>query len=322
MSSERDVVTERFIEVGGRSLRVRAHGQGPPVLLINGLGANVATWTPLIHQLAGFQVIAFDAPGVGRSDSPRAPYAISHLVNVAGQVLDEFGLDQADVLGYSLGGSVAQQLAMQHPDRVRRLALASASCGTGGVPGALRALLAVSVPARHYAKSGYNVTMRMIDLAPEEKKSAMLGQQSSYHQEALPSPLGYMLQMGAFTTFNSLPWLHRIEQPTLVLSGSEDRLMPMANSAILAAYLPEARLRVFEGWGHYLLHDPASGAGAAVAEYFRAASPDRSRAWRDGRVVRPDDMADYIRMAPKSAHFGYVTGGWVRRRFPLQSGKD
>ena len=67
--------------------------------------------------------------------------------------------------------------------------------------------------------------------------------------------IGYMLQMTAFSTFNSLPWLHRVSQPTLVLSGEQDRLMPVANSAVLASHLPNARLRVFEHWGHYLLHD-------------------------------------------------------------------
>ncbi len=314
--------TDRFLEVFGRRLRVRVHGEGPPVLLINGLGANLTTWTPLVRQLEGFQVITFDAPGVGRSASPLVPYTVARIADVALRVLDELGLQQADVLGYSLGGAVAQQLAFQHPERVRRLTLVSTSSGASGVPGSLRALLAVSTPARHYAKTGYRVAMKMIDLAPAEKESASLQQHAAWQHEAVPSMRGYMLQMAAFSAFNSLPWLARVEHPTLVLSGTHDRLVPMANSAVLAAYLPQARLRIFERWGHYLLHDPASGAGAIVAEFFGAEGHAWSAAWRESVPVTPDDMARFLRAAPWSAHPGYLTNGWIRRRHPLRIGKD
>jgi pimeloyl-ACP methyl ester carboxylesterase len=322
MNAQSTPDTDRFIDVFGRRLRVRVHGEGPPVLLINGLGANLTTWTPLVQQLERFQVISFDAPGVGRSASPRAPYTIGRIADVALQVLDELGLQQADVLGYSLGGAVAQRLAFQHPARVRRLILSSTSPGTSGVPGSLRALLAVSTPARHYAKSGYRVTMKMIDLAPAEKESEFLQQHAVWQQEAVPSMRGYMLQMAAFSTFNSLPWLPRIEHPTLVLTGSNDHLVPMVNSAILAAHLPQARLRIFERWGHYMLHDPASGAGATVAEFFGADDARSSAAWKEALTVTPEDLARFLRGAPWSAHPGYVTGGWFRRRHPLRVGKE
>ena len=85
------------------------------MLLINGLGANVATWTPLVEQLTGFQLISFDAPGTGMSKSPARPYRIAHIAEVARRVLDEVGVERADVLGYSLGGAVAQQLAYRSP---------------------------------------------------------------------------------------------------------------------------------------------------------------------------------------------------------------
>ena len=92
MSTQPTLDVDRFIEVFGRRLRVRVHGEGRPVLLINGLGANLATWTPLVRQLEGFQVISFDAPGVGRSASPRAPYTVARIADVALHVLDELGL--------------------------------------------------------------------------------------------------------------------------------------------------------------------------------------------------------------------------------------
>lgn len=305
---------ERFVDISGRSVRVRVHGSGPPVLLINGLGANVSMWAPLLERLRDFRVITFDAPGTGKSQAPVLPYKVSAIADVAVHVLDELGLDQVDVLGYSLGGGVAQQLALDHPDRVRRLVLVSSSCGAGAVPGSLLALMAVMTPARHYVKSGYRVAMRMVNLAPAEKESTYLREQTAnWHHEAPPSMRGYSLQMTAFSVFNSLPWLHRVQQPTLVLSGSDDRLIPSANSAVLAAYLPNARLRVFDRWGHYLLHDAASGAGDVVADFFGADAYADSSAWSEARPMDREDMVELVRDAPRSAHPSQFMNGLVRR---------
>ena len=279
---------ERFLDVDGRKVRVRVSGEGPPVLLINGLGANVATWTSLVQQLPGFEVISFDAPGVGRSQGPRVPYTIARIADVARHVLDDLGREKVDVLGYSLGGAVAQQLAARYPERVRRLVLVSSSCGAGAIPGSLPALLAVSTPARHYGQLGFRLSMRMMDLAPAERESGFVeAQHGAWHREAPPSPFGYLLQMGAFTAFHSLPWLHQVSSPTLVLSGSHDRLIPLANGAVLAAYIPKAKLLVFERWGHYMLHDPASGAGAAVADFFGSPRHTDSSSWRSAHNSEP-----------------------------------
>lgn len=296
-------VIERFIDVSGRSVRVHVQGDGPPVLLINGLGANLTMWTPLVCQLEGFQVISFDAPGTGKSRTPRLPYRLSMIADVAGRVLDELGHEQVDVLGYSLGGAVAQQLALQDPGRVRRLVLVSTSSGAGAVPGSWRALMAVMTPARHYAKAGYAAAMKIIDLAPAEKESNFLrAQAGSWHHGSPPSVRGYALQMTAFSLFNSLPWLHRIQQPTLVLSGTDDHLIPLANGAILAAYMPEARLRVMDRWGHYMLQDPSSGAGREIAGFLSAEDHTQSTAWTAAAPVAPSEMDEYVRNAPKSGH--------------------
>jgi pimeloyl-ACP methyl ester carboxylesterase len=304
---------EWFVTVSGRRLRIRVHGDGPPLLLINGLGANVATWTPLIDRLPEFKVISFDAPGTGLSQTPSVPYKVAKIVEVARRVLDAAGVERADVLGYSLGGSVAQRLAYEEPQRVRRLVLVSSSCGIGGIPGSLRALLAVSTPARHYAKTAHRVTMRVVDLAPAEKASRPIRDEvKDWHHEAAPSLLGYALQMTAFTTFHSLPWLHDVVQPTLVMSGTEDRLMPMANSAVLAAYLGNARLHLVEGWGHYLLHDAASGAAATVADFLAADAVESSLAWQNADTVSCEDMGRFLRSAPRSAHPGYLTSKLIR----------
>jgi pimeloyl-ACP methyl ester carboxylesterase len=321
--SESTIDGDRLVEISGRKVRVRVHGDGPPVLLINGLGGNVATWTSLVRDLEGIQVISFDAPGAGRSDSPLAPYTMGHVADVAAAVLDETGHDRADVLGYSFGGAVAQTLAHRSPDRVRRLVLAGTSCGVGAVPGSVRALMAVTTPLRQYSRTGYGLMMKMLELAPaEEENQNLMEQTAAWHREAPPSPLGYLWQVAAFSNFNSLPWLHEVEQPTLVITGTHDRLVPMANSAILAAYLPHARMRVVERWGHYLLNDQRSGAGAAIADFVRADDHAASSTWAEARELDRETMEGFVKAAPLTAHVGRYTGGLVRLLHPPRTARD
>ena len=311
--------TDQVMHISGQAVRVRVRGDGPPLLLINGLGANISMWEPLLEALEGFQLVTFDAPGTGGSKAPFLPYPLSRIADIAAEVLDELGHDQVDVLGYSLGGGVAQELARRHPERLRRLVLVSTSCGTGAIPGALRALLAVTTPARHYIKSGHRVAMKMVTLAPAEQASERLrGQSGKRQQEAPPTVRGYMLQMNAFARFGSLPWLQSIEQPTLLVSGTHDRLVPIANSALLAAHLPNARLHIADQWGHYLLQDPASGAAAAIADFLSAETVTESAAWRSAQVVDEDDLAEFVASAPRSAHPARFVNNVVRSFYPVK----
>src|ERR1700694_288691 len=105
----------KFIEIRGIRLRIAVHGQGSPLLLINGLGANIEMWEPLRRLLTDRQTIAFDAPGAGASAKPTMPLHMRDLAELVNELLDELGYTVVDVLGYSLGGAVAQQLAHQHP---------------------------------------------------------------------------------------------------------------------------------------------------------------------------------------------------------------
>src|SRR5690242_2646722 len=116
-------IEERDLRIAGRRIRVRLVGHGRPVLLLNGHGAHVAMWGPLEQTLEGFQLIEFDAPGTGGSRTPPYPISIPALASLAARVLDEVDVSTADVIGYSMGGMVAQQLAASQPQRVRRLVL-------------------------------------------------------------------------------------------------------------------------------------------------------------------------------------------------------
>ena len=136
-----------MVGVSGLRIRMLIEGTGTPVLLLNGLTRPLESWAPFMEALQGHTIVSFDAPGVGGSPLPILPLSIPRLAAIAGSVLDEAGFETADVLGFSHGGAVAQQLAVDAPARVRHLVLVSTSCGVGATPGDQSVLRSLRAPA-------------------------------------------------------------------------------------------------------------------------------------------------------------------------------
>lgn len=293
---------ERTVHVGRHRLRVSIRGEGRPVLLINGLGASIAMWAALQEDLAGLQVISFDAPGTGRSSTPTAPYRMSTLADMTAELLDVLGHDQVDVVGYSFGGVLAQQFAKEHPQRVRRLVLCATTPGWGGLAGDVASLLAVMTPVRYYSKRVYTLTAPALAGGAAEADPAFLARTSAARLQDPPSAAGYWLQLMAAWSWSSLPWLHQVPHPALVITGTEDRLIPAVNSDLMASRLPCARVLRIEGWGHYVMLDRTSGAGAAIADFLLADRLQDSRTWRTGRQVGHPEAA-----AAAAAHRNMLT---------------
>jgi pimeloyl-ACP methyl ester carboxylesterase len=269
----------RTVLVRGLEIFVRERGKGFPLLMINGIGANVdmlaATETMLARRS---RTIAFDAPGTGRSSTPTFPLPIVAIAQVARDVLDELGYAQADVLGFSHGGLVAQELARIAPERVRRLALVSTACGWGsrlGDPGVLSML---ATPFRYYSRSFnaktselYGERDRIVDASLRE---ARVG--------SPPSLIGYAYQLLAAATWSSLPWLGTLRQPTLVIAGEDDRVTVPANGVQLARLIENSRLHLLPGEGHLALFDPASAAQPLLADFFSAPDLATATSWEAG----------------------------------------
>ncbi|MGZ8707198.1 MAG: alpha/beta fold hydrolase [Gaiellaceae bacterium] len=270
---------ERTVSVRGLEIFVRERGKGFPLLMINGIGANVdmldATETALARRS---RTIAFDAPGTGRSSTPIFPLSIVSVAKVARDLLDELGYTQADVLGFSHGGLVAQELARLAPERVRRLALVSTACGWGSHLGDPAALSVLATPLRYYSRSFsartsqlYGERDRMVDASLRE---ARVG--------SPPSLLGYAYQLLAAVTWSSLPWLGTLQQPTLVIAGDDDRVTVTANGVQLARLIENSRLHLLPGEGHLALFDPASGAQPLLADFFSAPDLATATSWEGG----------------------------------------
>ena len=265
-----DRATIRFVQVDGVRLRTSVRGSGPPLLLVTGLGASLELAEPFERELVkrGRQVISFDAPGVGESTPYLVPRRMRGVARTVAKLATALGYDRMDVLGVSLGGVVAQQLAHQFPRLVRRLILAATGPGLGGVPGSPRILLALATPRRYYQPDYYRRIAARIygGLARTDPDALLRGSVARFVER--PSLRGYFGQLYAITGWTSLPWLHNLPLPTLVLAGDDDPIVPLVNGRILARRIPSARLHVINGGGHlFLLERPAETADL-VADFL------------------------------------------------------
>jgi poly(3-hydroxyalkanoate) depolymerase len=258
----------RLHNIEGQTLRVgirRGEEARPPLLLFNGIGANIELVEPFLDALGGGEAIIFDVPGVGGSPSPWLPYRPSSLARLSAQLLDQLGHAEVDVLGVSWGGALAQQFAFQHGNRCRRLVLAATSPGHLMVPGRLTVLLAMATPRRykdpHYMKR----------IAGDLYGGAMRGSPELVRKHLRhirwSSDYGYYLQLLAGFGWTSLPWLRLLAQPTLVMAGTDDPLVPLANGRILARLIPDARLVTIDD-GHLFLVTSAAQSAATISEFL------------------------------------------------------
>jgi poly(3-hydroxyoctanoate) depolymerase len=290
---------ERHVAFGGLRLFVREHGEGRPLLLINGLGGNVQMWSVTQDRLSRMaRTIAFDAPGTGRSRLAPAPLPLPVLAHVIGRLLDELGYERVDVVGYSLGGVIAQQLARTAPRRVRRMALVGTACGWGMAPPEPEPLALISSPLRYFSKRVYKATNHIIDGSDRFRDGALKEAQAQARKSAPPNPIGYAQQFLQGATWSSLHWGATVRVPTLVISGARDRLVPPANGLLLAHTLPVSRLHTLADEGHLMLFDPDSAALPLLEDFFSADSVQDADAWTTGRVV---DDGDEVQAALRAA---------------------
>ena len=261
------------LRVGIRPLPQGRNASATPLLLFNGIGANLELAGLLMRNLADVETLIFDLPGAGKSPPPRFPYRLFTMARLARRLLDELGYGTVDVMGISWGGGLAQQFTIQYPKRVRRLVLAATAMGPPAmVPGHPRVLLKMINP-RRYLDKGY-----MKRVAPE-----LYGGDLRHDADAIKlftdharggNPRGYRYQLLAMLGWTSLPWLWRIKHPTLVLAGNDDPLVPLINARLHAWLLHDAQLHVFDD-GHLFVLTQAGETARIIIGFLappRAAS--------------------------------------------------
>ncbi|GLS30318.1 poly(3-hydroxyalkanoate) depolymerase [Mesorhizobium albiziae] len=252
------------VTVYGSSIRVAVwpgDKAKTPLLLLNGIGASLELLVPFADALAGREIIAFDVPGTGESGPMLVPYRMWMLSMVASGVLDKLGYGQVDVLGVSWGGAFAQQFALQNPRRCRRLILAATSQGVLMVPPKLSVLAKFITPKR------FNDASYRAGIAGQIYGGKARDSKSPVEEFRKTSKLGYLYQQLALMGWTSVPWLPLLGQPTLVMAGDDDPVIPLVNAKILAGLIRDSRLHVFED-GHLFLISSAREAAGVVSEFL------------------------------------------------------
>ena len=268
------------VQVGSQLLRVgrlAGPGGGLPLLVFNGLGANIELLQPLARRISGREVITFDIPGVGHSPLPARPYRLEGIARLAAEVLDRHGHQRCDVLGLSWGGGVAQQFARSQSMRCRRLILCATAPGAFMVPGRPAVLFKMATPAR-FLSSRYAQRVAG-DLYGGDFRSDRSLYREVFRQVRWQSRLGYYLQLLAALGWTSIHWLHRLSQPTLVMAGADDPITPLVNSRLICRLMPQAELEVFD-CGHLFLVTRPEQSARAIEEFLDRPEPFRRRTTR------------------------------------------
>ncbi len=259
------------LRANGIEIYYELHGAGEPLLLIMGLGANATAWFIQVPEFSKhYQVIAFDNRGAGRSEKPNEPYTIMQMADDADGLMEELGVQSAHVFGMSLGGMVAQELALRHPERVRTLVLGGTSCGgpkaTPPPPATIQHFITVAgMPIAQAIENG----MRLLySDGFIEANREWLVKRSLEHAHLMPPPYALQRQVMAVLSFNTHERLHEVHVPSLVITGTDDKIVPSLNSRVLAGRIPDARLIEFEGAGHGFLVERGEETNGAVLEFL------------------------------------------------------
>jgi len=244
-------------------------GSGEPLLLIMGLSFSLAMWGELRPFFARHsRAILLDNRGIGKSDVPVRPFGLATMADDAEAVLDAAGVDSAHVMGISMGGMIAQELAIRSPNRVRSLVLGCTFCGRGhsALPEkAVQKVLTTPLLTR---------AARLRALVPilydQGTSPDLIEKDLEVMKRHAPKVVGYVHQVRAIYFWDSYDRLPEIQCPTLVVHGESDQLVPPANARILADRIPGATLALIPSAGHIFPTDQPERTRAVLAQFFES----------------------------------------------------
>lgn len=239
-----------------RTIYYETHGQGPALILIRGLGSSAVHWYAQVPALSEhFQVIIFDNRGIGRSSNDDEPFTINDLAADTVRVLDALRIERAHVLGISMGGMIAQEMAIEYPHRVNRLILVATHSGGKHQVKASDDVIEIiqclteddSIGVRSMAATVFFGRQTLSD------KVSILQAFAAASAQYPAGPKIIKRQMLAVSQHNAYDRLHQIQASTLVISGDDDILIPKENATIISEQIPTAKLLIVPGGGHQIL---------------------------------------------------------------------
>ncbi|HEY2106564.1 MAG TPA: alpha/beta hydrolase [Candidatus Binataceae bacterium] len=264
-----------IVKAGAVSLSYDTFGAGPPLLLIMGFGAPGIAWMPVLPMLSGFKCIYFDNRGTGNSEKPAGPYTVPDMADDAADLLGALGIESAMVYGISMGGMIAQELALRHPGRVSKMVL---GCTTTGGP--------ASIPPAEETIASLLSAMKLMPTDPERAIDMLLPVVHPPDFVAAHPEIKQMALMGAammpptpadviertlegITRFNSYDRLPEVRCPVLIVHGERDILIKPANAELLKSRLPQAEVFMIPNAGHNFFAENSMGIHQRIVEFLK-----------------------------------------------------
>jgi 3-oxoadipate enol-lactonase len=258
----------------GIELYYEVHGEGEPLLLIMGLAHNSLSWKKSLPYLAAhYKVIVFDNRGTGRSSKPETPYSIELMAEEAKSVLDAAGVEAAHVYGISMGGMIAQRLALNFSDRVKSLILGCTS--PGGINQVqpdtdviMTLLSGASIPTTPLEEAWASVPILYSTYFIENHRDSI-----AEHIETMieiPTPAhGFMQQLQACLAHDTYEQLDKIKIPALIIHGDADRLIPVENGKMLENRIKDSELYIVQGAGHLYMTEAQKAVDDIVIDFIK-----------------------------------------------------
>jgi pimeloyl-ACP methyl ester carboxylesterase len=270
MAKEKNMPT---VNVNGCNLYYEIHGQGEPLVMIMGLRRNIEWWYFQLQALSiHFKVIVFDNRGAGRSDKPEMDYSIRLFADDTAGLMDELGISQAHVLGFSMGGYIAQELIINYPEKVKNLALVSTSCG-----GEKAVLMSEDRMKKFTANTGLTpeeILQKDMDIyfSDEyiEKNPEAIQEFSEISMRYYQPAHAFQRQFTACLNHDTSGRIHGISSPVLIMTGGDDPLVPTKNSYVLKSLLPGANLSVFPKGRHCFFMENSEQFNKEISSYFKS----------------------------------------------------
>ena len=260
------------ININDCSIYYEIHGQGEPLVLIMGLRRNAEWWYRQLPALTQhFQLIVFDNRGAGRSDKPEMEYSIRLFADDTAELMNFLGLSRAHVLGFSMGGYIAQELALNYSEKVRSLILSSTGCG-----GDRAIMMSPDRLEKFQANTGLKpeeILRKDMDIYFSDefvaRNPAVIKEFIEISLRHYQPADAFFRQFDACLRHDTADRLHRIAVPTLIMTGDDDPLVPPENSHVLKELIPQAELFVFPGGRHCVMLEQADQYNKKVIDFLR-----------------------------------------------------
>ncbi len=259
-------------KVGDLEIYYELHGGGAQTLvMIRGLGSNLLSWYEQIPELSRhFRCVVFDNRGAGRTDKPDAPYSIRQMAADAAGLMEALGIARAALLGISMGGMIAQEFALNYPERLSSLILGCTHFGGPGVKQAAPEIVAAIVAGTGATPEQQKLQLKAVFCDETLERRPEVVEEHNRVRMRYPSPpFAFARQVQAVGAHDTAARLGRIAVPTMVITGRDDRLVPPENSRMIAERIPGAILKEMPG-GHLFMAEYPDEFNRAVIDFARA----------------------------------------------------